>query len=129
MSPNPGLASVCLLSCAISPAPRKPTVRSLTIPVPVHSWPYRQEPLESDHPAHGEGSDESPHFLGIGASGAMTNSTAQFQSLTSEFGISEGFFADLFKPRPKLMLRVQPQTKVVTRQVLPRRTVGSRSGR
>ena len=43
-----------------------PTVRVWAAPVmPRYEWPERREPIEGgEHPGHGEGSDESPMFVG-----------------------------------------------------------------
>jgi hypothetical protein len=52
-----------------------PTMHALTAPAgPVYVWPERREPLEGDHPGHGEGSDESVMFVGINSNVSNTAS-------------------------------------------------------
>jgi hypothetical protein len=54
-----------------------PTMHALTAPAgPVYVWPERREPLEGDHPGHGEGSDESPMFNGINGNVSNTASVS-----------------------------------------------------
>jgi hypothetical protein len=61
------------------------TVDSLTPPAsPIYEWPERREPIEGDHPAHGEGSDESPMFVGMTSNIAISNTA----SVTVDSGAS-----------------------------------------
>lgn len=55
---------------------KTPTMLSLTAPVThVYEWPERErEPLEGDHPGHGDGSDESWMFVGINSNVSNTAS-------------------------------------------------------
>jgi hypothetical protein len=45
---------------------KTPTIQACHAPMtPVYEWPERSEPIErGEHPSHGEGSDESPMFVG-----------------------------------------------------------------
>lgn len=69
---------LCLLPGLIAPqhqSSKIPTLRTLTAPaMPIHKWPERREPVEGDHPGHGEGSDESVMFVGINSAGSNTTS-------------------------------------------------------
>jgi hypothetical protein len=47
---------------------------------PVNGWPERREPLEGDHPGHGEGSDESAMFVGIASNVSNTTASARVDS-------------------------------------------------
>jgi hypothetical protein len=62
------------------------TVQNLMAPAtPLYEWPERREPLEGDHPGHGEGSDESVMFVGINSSNTAS-STVTFDSGASGIG-------------------------------------------
>src|SRR5579863_9653704 len=108
------------------------TIESMTAPLPpTYEWPYIPERPDPDHPAHGEGSGEMAFSVGIAASGANTN-VAQQTTFHSDYApISTEFFAERFLPRPvsNLKIRVDSQTKTLSRVAMPRRSVGSRSGR
>lgn len=69
---------LCLLPGLVAPQPQSskmPTMHALTAPAtPVYEWPERREPLEGDHPGHGEGSDESVMFFGINSNVSNTAS-------------------------------------------------------
>ena len=69
---------LCLLPGLIAPqhhGSKMPTMHALTAPAtPVYEWPERREPLEGDHPGHGEGSDESVMFVGINSNVSNTAS-------------------------------------------------------
>jgi hypothetical protein len=72
---------LCLLPGLVAPqqhASKMPTMHALTAPAtPVYEWwPERREPLEGDHPAHGEGSDESVMFNGINSNVSNTASVS-----------------------------------------------------
>lgn len=128
------LLSLFVLPLGTCPAPQVHTLHSLVEDVPVHEWPNRSEHPEPAHPAHGEGSGDPPFTVGIAASGIFTNVTAQQIWFTSEPACStpERFFADQFlaKTNRNVTLRVQPQQgKRISRDTIPRRTVGARSGR
>jgi hypothetical protein len=59
---------LCLLPGLIAPqhhCSKVPTIHAPTAPAPTYEWPERRDPLEGDHPGHGEGSDESPMFNGV----------------------------------------------------------------
>jgi hypothetical protein len=73
------------LTVQVGPAATTPTVQTWRGLAPVYEWPERREPMEGgDHPAHGEGSDESPMFVGI-----VTNSNvASGQIITVDSGAS-----------------------------------------
>jgi hypothetical protein len=60
---------------------------SLTAPAtPVYEWPERErEPLEGDHPGHGEGSDESWMFVGINSN---VSNTARVTVDSGALGVS-----------------------------------------
>lgn len=52
---------------------------------PVADWPERREPIErGEHPGHGEGSDESPMFIGS----VMNTNVASGQLITVDSGAS-----------------------------------------
>lgn len=51
---------------------------------PPSEWPERREPMEEDHPAHGEGSDESPMYVGS----VMNSNVASGQLITVDSGAS-----------------------------------------
>jgi len=72
------LKFVCLLPGLVAPqhhGAEMPTMRALTAPAPpAYEWPERREPLEGEHPGHGEGSDESVMFVGINSNVANTAS-------------------------------------------------------
>jgi len=107
-------------------------MRSLTAPVPRYEWPVHRERPEGDHPGHGEGSDESPSTIGVAASGAMTNVAAQHVWFHSDFTVipATQFFAELYVSRtPVPVIQVEPQTCTMLKVALPRRMVGTRSGR
>jgi hypothetical protein len=83
--------------------------------------PYERP--EADHPPEGEGSGESPTFLGIGAaSGAMTNTTSAALASSSSWEIPSGphlgFNHFLAKPVASAMLKVG--SVMPRRQLLPR---------
>jgi len=124
----PGLAA-----CPVSQ--HQATLRSLTAPLPpTYEWPYIPERPDTDHPAHGEGSGELPFSVGIAASGTNTNVAAQTVWFHNDFTpISPEFFAERYVTRPSpasnLEIRVESQAKKLPRAAMPRRTVGSRSGR
>lgn len=71
---------LCLLSGLVATqhhCSKMPTMHALTAPAtPVHKygWPEPREPLEDDHPGHGEGSDESAMFVGINSNVSNTAS-------------------------------------------------------
>jgi hypothetical protein len=69
---------LCLLPGLFAPqhqGSKMPTMRALTAPAaPAYEWPERREPLEGDHPGHGEGSDESVMFVGINSNVSNTAS-------------------------------------------------------
>ena len=69
---------LCLLPGLVAPqyqSSKMPTVHALTAPaMPVYEWPERREPVEGDHPGHGEGSDESLMFVGINSTVSNTAS-------------------------------------------------------
>jgi len=60
---------LCLLPGLVAPQhhdSKMPTMHAMTAPAtPAYEWPERREPLEGEHPGHGEGSDESAMFVGI----------------------------------------------------------------
>jgi hypothetical protein len=63
----------------------KMTMHALTVPAaPINGWPERREPLEGDHPGHGEGSDESVMFTGLNVS----NTTASVRVDSGASGLS-----------------------------------------
>ena len=65
--------------------PCAPTTAMATLTVPVAQRPVRlpSEKPEPEHPPHGEGSGELPTFVGISASGAMSNVSAAVMTTTS----------------------------------------------
>jgi hypothetical protein len=124
-----------LAACSV-PQPQA-TVQQASLSVPVYQWPFRQERPEGDHPAHGEGSGESASVVGIAASGTFTNVAAQQVTFSNDFTLISGgpFYAghEQFSkgsPRSNFTLRVLPDepTKFF-RAAIPRRTVGTRTGR
>ena len=82
MNPSdiPRIALLLLPACSVSPAASVAVPQAVSIParLPEESTP------ELPHPPHGEGSGELPIFVGIGASGAMTN-VANAQIVTSSW--------------------------------------------
>lgn len=58
--------------------PCSPVCTTATLTVPVAQQPVRLpgDKPEPEHPPHGEGSGELPTFVGISASGVMTNTSA-----------------------------------------------------
>jgi hypothetical protein len=111
------------------------TLRSLTAPLPpTYEWPHIPERPDGDHPAHGEESGELPFSVGIAASGINTNVAAQTVWFHNDFTpTSPEFFAERYVMRPSpasnLEIRVESQTNKLARAAMPRRTIGSRSGR
>jgi hypothetical protein len=79
---------LCLLPGLVAPqhhGSKMPTMHALTAPAtPVHEWPERREPLEGDHPGHGEGSDESMMFIGINSN---VSNTASVTVVSSASGV------------------------------------------
>ena len=69
---------LCLSPALVGPqdhGSRTQMIHSLAAPAtPVYEWPERREPLEGDHPGHGEGSDESVMFIGINSNVSNTPS-------------------------------------------------------
>ncbi|HXM11530.1 MAG TPA: hypothetical protein VN946_16390 [Terriglobales bacterium] len=71
---------LCLLPGLVAPQHHgstmpMPAIHALTAPAtPLYEWPVRREPLEGDHPGHGEGSDESEMFVGINSNLSNTAS-------------------------------------------------------
>lgn len=101
---------------------------------PVHRWPELAERPESEHPAHGEGSGESPTVVGVAASGVFSNVTAQRVWLENDYSSapSSSFLDGLFmemSSRSNLTLRLQSHAKQSFRDATTRRSVGARSGR
>jgi hypothetical protein len=116
-----------------------PSIANDTLTVP-HTQPPRSLPCikinaadescvrpEADHPVHGEGSGELPIFSGIGASGALTNTTnAILISPPWEPPSSDHHAFDIFRGRPaSQMLHVGPVTP--RRPFLPRARSGLKS--
>jgi hypothetical protein len=76
MDPQLLLILAGLASCPTSDA--KPTLYiSVASPAPIRKWPELPDLPERDHPAHGEGSSESPMYLGIGAFATNTNTSSR----------------------------------------------------
>ena len=99
---------------------------------PTYAMPKIPERPEHDDPAHGEGSGESPFSVGIASSGATPNVTSQMVTFNNDYiPMSPEFFAERFVPRvsPKLEIRVDSRPRNFSKAGMPRRMVGSRSGR
>jgi hypothetical protein len=65
--------SSALAGCPVQPT--RPMLHALTAPVvPVQSWPVPKDWPEKTDPAHGEGSGESPMYVGLFGYGTTTAS-------------------------------------------------------
>ncbi len=92
ISENGRLAMDPKVLCLLLVAPqhqgsKMPTMHALTAPAaPVYEWPERREPLEGDHPGHGEGSDESAMFSGINSN--VSNTAARVSVDSGASGVA-----------------------------------------
>lgn len=117
-----------LATCPQSPA--RPTIHWLTPPaLPIYHWPEHREWPEGDHPAHGDGSSESPIYLGLGAytnnssvsvdsgaSGTLASTTPETMWLPNRFPLivsTRDFDVEPFSPpaSPVTMVPSRPDTK------------------
>jgi hypothetical protein len=117
MNPESLYVTVLVLCPASIPASASLTVPIARTPVQV---PY-ENPERGDHPPHGEGSGELVIFSGIGASGAMTNTTNAVPTTPTwepSTGHDSEFNRFFLRPAPPVMLQVNSVTP--RRPFLPR---------
>lgn len=76
MNPKLLLLLPFLAGCSVSDVQPSMYI-SASSPDPIRKWPEQPELPEGDHPAHGEGSSESPIYLGIGSFANNTNSSGR----------------------------------------------------
>jgi len=140
-----------LAGCPASPA--QPTLHSLVAPAPpVRQWPELPDVPEGDHPAHGEGSTESPMMLGLGGYTNINVSNTFARGVTVDSGASGSYASvastpwlnnnfplvvsteHLVEPFPRVtlpvsFLHVRADSKGHAASLASRRLTGSRSGR
>lgn len=140
-----------LAGCQVSPA--QPTLHSLVAPAPpVREWPELPDLPEGDHPAHGEGSTESPMILGLGGYININVSNTSARGITVDSSASGSYVSvapvawlnnnfplvastqDLVEPFPPATLPVasplaRTDSKGYVVNLAARRFTGSRSGR
>ena len=105
----------CLLPVLVAPQHHdsKMTMHALKAPAaPINGWPERREPLEGDHPGHGEGSDESVMFTGLNVS----NTTASVSVDSGASGLSP-YISVGWLPRGSNLVASSDQLPVLTEPV------------